>query len=122
VAYRPRKVTRLAASTHPASIPDSQTNSRGLDGGTTRDTMVRRLDAPAGPVSNPDGRTAGALTAPPTAADGGIQARLRAAYAQERPEGGPWTARTLAQAAGCGRSTAAAFLRRHREDTGEPAP
>src|SRR5215207_8134921 len=51
---------------------------------------------------------------PEPAANGRVGARLQAAYAQPRPDGQPWTARTLAEAAGCGRSSAAAFLQRHR--------
>jgi hypothetical protein len=43
-----------------------------------------------------------------------VGARLQAAYAQPRPDGQPWTARTLAEAAGCGRSSAASFLQRQR--------
>jgi hypothetical protein len=43
-----------------------------------------------------------------------VGARLQAAYARPRPDGQPWTARTLAEAAGCGRSSAASFLQRHR--------
>ena len=43
-----------------------------------------------------------------------VGARLQAAYAQPRPDGQPWTARTLAEAAGCGRSSAARFLQRQR--------
>jgi hypothetical protein len=45
--------------------------------------------------------------------------RLQAAYAQPRPDGQPWTARTLAEAAGCGRSSAASFLQRQRRSGGE---
>jgi hypothetical protein len=45
----------------------------------------------------------------------GARQRLQAAYAQGRPDGRAWTARTLAEAAGCGRSTAAAFLQAHRQ-------
>jgi hypothetical protein len=41
-----------------------------------------------------------------------VGARLQAAYAHPRPDGQPWTARTLAEAAGCGRSSAANFLQR----------
>src|SRR6266540_1551455 len=41
---------------------------------------------------------------------GGARDRLAAAYTGGRPGGGAWSARTLAVAAGCGRSTAAAFL------------
>jgi hypothetical protein len=56
-----------------------------------------------------------ALPAGPEPADNGtVRARLQAAYAHPRPDGQPWTARTLAEAAGCGRSSAAAFLQRHR--------
>jgi hypothetical protein len=54
-----------------------------------------------------------ALPAAPTA-NGTVGARLQAAYAQERADGQAWTARSLAEAAGCGRSSAAAFLQRHR--------
>jgi hypothetical protein len=51
--------------------------------------------------------------------NGAVGARLQAAYAQPRPDGQPWTARTLAQAAGCGRSSAASFLQRQRPSTTE---
>ena len=50
----------------------------------------QRRALPAGPRSDPT--TVGA-------------AQLQAAYAQRRPDGQPWTARTLAEAAGCGRSS-----------------
>ena len=56
--------------------------------------------------------------AEPTA-NGTVSARLQAAYAQPRPDGQPWTARTLAEAAGCGRSSAASFLQRQRPPTAE---
>ena len=49
-----------------------------------------------------------------------VGARLRATYARPRPDGRPWTARTLAQAAGCGRSSAANFLQRQRPPAQEP--
>jgi hypothetical protein len=51
-----------------------------------------------------------------------VGARLQAAYAQERPDGQPWTARTLAEAAGCGRSSAATFLQRQRPPAEEHIP
>jgi hypothetical protein len=51
-----------------------------------------------------------------------VGARLQAAYAQPRPDGQAWTARTLAEAAGCGRSSAASFLQRHRPPAPEPTP
>jgi Protein of unknown function (DUF2637) len=53
--------------------------------------------------------------------NGRVGARLQAAYAQPRPDGQPWTARTLAEAAGCGRSSAAAFLQRQRPSMAEGA-
>jgi Protein of unknown function (DUF2637) len=58
---------------------------------------------------------------PEPAANGPVGARLQAAYAQGRPDGQVWTARTLAEAAGCGRSSAASFLRRQRPSTAEDA-
>jgi hypothetical protein len=86
-------------------------------------TTVRRGD----PATSPHHATATfspgrpALPAGPAepTADGTVGARLQAAYAQPRPEGHAWTARTLAEAAGCGRSSAAAFLQRHRPSTAE---
>jgi Protein of unknown function (DUF2637) len=63
-----------------------------------------------------------ALPARPESTDNGtVGARLQAAYAQPRPDGQPWTSRTLAEAAGCGRSSAASFLQRHRPSTTEDA-
>jgi hypothetical protein len=78
-------------------------------------TTVRRTD-----TANPDTATAvdtqrRALPAGPGPTDSTtVVARLQAAYAQPRPDGQPWTARTLAEAAGCGRSSAASFLQRQR--------
>jgi hypothetical protein len=85
-------------------------------------TTVRRTD----PTANLD-TTAAALgsqrralpVAPRPTDNSTVGARLQAAYTQPRPDGQPWTARTLAQAAGCGRSSAAAFLRRQRPPVGE---
>jgi hypothetical protein len=58
-------------------------------------------------------------TGPEPTANGRVGARLQAAYAQPRPDGQAWTARTLAEAAGCGRSSAASFLQRQRPSTAE---
>jgi hypothetical protein len=88
-------------------------------------TSVQRTDHPAGL-----NRAAAALDAQrralPTgrrpADNGTVGARLQAAYIQPRPDGQPWTARTLAEAAGCGRSSAASFLQRHRPPAQEPTP
>jgi hypothetical protein len=64
-----------------------------------------------------------ALPAGPQPTDTGmVRARLQAAYAQPRPDGRPWTARTLAEAAGCGRSSAASFLQRQRPPAQEQIP
>jgi Protein of unknown function (DUF2637) len=88
-------------------------------------TTVRRRD----PTAHLDTATAvlgaqrRALPAGPRRTDTTtVAALLQAAYAQPRPDGHPWTARTLAQAAGCGRSSAAAFLQRQRPSTAEDTP
>jgi len=85
-------------------------------------TTVRRADTAA----IPDTAVAvlrsqrPALPAGPRPADlASVGARLQAAYARPRPDGHPWTARTLAEAAGCGRSSAASFLQRQRPPAGE---
>jgi len=85
-------------------------------------TTIRRTD----PTTNPDPAAAAlgsqrrALPAGPRPTDPTtVGARLQAAYAQARPDGQPWTARTLAEAAGCGRSSAASFLQRQRPPAGE---
>jgi Protein of unknown function (DUF2637) len=77
-------------------------------------TTVRRTT----PTANPDTAAAAlgaqrrALPAGPRSNPTTVGARLQAAYAQPRPDGQPWTARTLAEVAGCGRSSAASFLQR----------
>jgi hypothetical protein len=85
-------------------------------------TTVRRPDATA----NLNSRAATvasqrrALPAGPGVTDPStVGARLQAAYAQPRPDGRLWTARTLAEAAGCGRSSAASFLQSQRHPTAE---
>jgi hypothetical protein len=87
-------------------------------------TTVRRTD----PTANLDTAAAAlgsqrrALPAGPNPTDNNnstVGARLQAAYTQPRPRGQPWTARTLAEAAGCGRSSAASFLQRQRPPVGE---
>jgi hypothetical protein len=106
------EVTRLAtqgadrdhagALGQPAQFPQATTVRRS-DPTANRDTAAAALGSqrralPAGPRSDPTT----------------VGAQLQAAYAQRRPDGQPWTARTLAEAAGCGRSSAAAFLQRQR--------
>jgi len=85
-------------------------------------TTVRRAD----PTTNLDTAAAAlgsqrrALPPRPKQTDGPtVGARLQAAYTQPRPDGQSWTARTLAEAAGCGRSSAASFLQRQRPPVGE---
>jgi hypothetical protein len=87
-------------------------------------TTVRRGDStnqhPSTGTFSPRRR---ALPAGPEPADNGtVGARLQATYARPRPDGQAWTARTLAEAAGCGRSSAAAFLQRQRSPAEEQAP
>jgi hypothetical protein len=114
------EVTRLAtqapAGDDPGTIeptsqlPQATTVQRGHPAGKQRHVTEAfspgRRALPAGPEP---------------AAKGRVGARLQAAYAQPRPDGQPWTARTLAEAADCGRSSAASFLQRRRPSTAEDA-
>jgi hypothetical protein len=115
------EVTRLTAQTA------DQDRAARLDqpGRLPQATTVRRID----PTADPDTAAAAvgsqprALPAGPKQTDGpAVGARLQAAYAQPRPDGRPWTARTLAEAAGCGRSSAASFLQRQRPPPEEQTP
>jgi hypothetical protein len=89
-------------------------------------TTVRRTTATANPeiAAAALGSQRRALPAGPAeaAAKGTVGARLQATYAQPRPDGQPWTARTLAEAANCGRSSAASFLQRERPPAEEHIP
>jgi hypothetical protein len=108
------EVTRLTAQ---AADPDHTTvldRPGQLPQGTT---TVRRTDTTAllDRAAAANGSRRPALPAGPSPTDNSmVGARLQAAYAQKRPDGRPWTARTLAEAAGCGRSSAASFLQRQR--------
>jgi hypothetical protein len=108
------EVTRLAqaAALDTTARPDRP----DPDGRLAAATTVRRTDTPAAlDGDRPDAARTPQLPARPTRTDtAGVRQRLQAAYARGRPDGGAWTARTLAEAAGCGRSTAAAFLQAHR--------
>jgi hypothetical protein len=111
------EVTRLAAQA--AAGDDAGTLEPA--GQLPQTTTVRRGDPinqhHATQTFSPGRR---ALPAGPQPADNGtVTARLQAAYAQPRPDGQVWTARTLAEAAGCGRSSAASFLQHHRPSTAE---
>jgi hypothetical protein len=111
------EVTRLSQATQP-----DRTAGLKQPAQLPHTTTVRRRD----PTTHPDTATAApgvqrrALPASPRRTDTTtVGARLQAAYAHPQPDGQPWTARTLAQAAGCGRSSAAAFLQRQRPSTAE---
>jgi hypothetical protein len=80
-------------------------------------TSVHRIDPTPGPGVGAPASEAQRPALPAAVHhpdDTPVAVRLQAAYAQPRPDGQAWTARTLAEAAGCGRSSAAAFLQRHR--------
>jgi hypothetical protein len=112
------EVTRLATQAADLDRPTAVDQPRQLLQATT----VRRPDITAHPdsaaaVGSP--RRALPAGGPRPTGNGTVEARLQAAYAQGRPDGKPWTARTLAEAAGCGRSSAASFLQRQRPSTAE---
>jgi hypothetical protein len=109
------EVTRLAA--RPIDLDRAGATAQRPE------TTLRRPDPPAGldTAAAPLRSQRRALPARPGLADPStVGARLQAAYAQPRPDGQPWTARTLAEAAGCGRSSAASFLQRHRPPAQAP--
>jgi hypothetical protein len=94
-------LTRAGALTQPDQLPQA--------------TTVRRTTANPDTAAAALGSQRRALPAGPSQSDSAtVGARLQVAYALPRPDGRPWTARTLAEAAGCGRSSAASFLQRQR--------
>jgi Protein of unknown function (DUF2637) len=116
------EATRLAAQTAAAEGAGTLEPASQLPQATT----VRRND----PATNPRPRHATETfsperralpSGPESARRATVGARLQTAYAQPRPDGQAWTARTLAEAAGCGRSSAASFLQRQRPSTAEDA-
>jgi hypothetical protein len=114
------EVTRLTAR----ADPDHVTALEG-PGQLSQGTTVRRSDTTD--LLDSAGEADGSWRpAPPAASSPSdrsiVGARLQAAYAQPRPDGQPWTARTLAEAAGCGRSSAASFLQRQRPPAAERTP
>src|SRR4029453_2528996 len=107
------EVTRLTAR---AADPDHATVLEG-PGQLPQGTTVRRTDTRTlldGAGAADDSWRPALPAGPSPTARRMVGARLQAAYVQPRPDGRPWTARTLAEAAGCGRSSAAAFLQRQR--------
>jgi Protein of unknown function (DUF2637) len=107
------EVTRLAARAADLDCAGALAQPGQLPRATTvrRTTPTANLDNAAAAL----GSQRRALPAGPRPTDNtGVGARLQAAYVQPRPDGQPWTARSLAEAAGCGRSSAASFLQRQR--------
>jgi hypothetical protein len=114
------EVTRLATQ----AADGDRVGAPGQPTQRPQPTTVRRSD----PTTDLNGAAAAldsqrrALPAGSRSADTPtVGARLQATYAQPRPDGQPWTARTLAEAAGCGRSSAAGFLQRQRPQAQEPS-
>jgi hypothetical protein len=111
------EVTRLTTQAAGLDGPTAGLDSLDGLGQPAVATTVRRADAPprldAGRL---DGSRVRELSARATRVDttAGVRQRLEAAYVQQRPDGRPWTARTLAEAAGCSRSSAATFLQTQR--------
>jgi hypothetical protein len=113
------EVTRLAAQPAAADSAGTLQPAGQLHPATT----VQRGDPITKQRHAPGDFSAGrrALPAGPQPADNAtVAARLQAAYTHPRSDGQPWTARTLAEAAGCGRSSAASFLQRHRPPAQAP--
>jgi Protein of unknown function (DUF2637) len=111
------EVTRLAARAAGLDRACALAQPGQLPKGTTlRRPDPASLDTAAAAL----GSQRRALPAGPRPTDNStVGARLQVAYTQPRPGGQPWTARTLAEAAGCGRSSAASFLQRQRPPVGE---
>jgi hypothetical protein len=108
------EVTRLTTQT---AALDSLDRPAGLEPATGDTISVRRTAIPGLGLDGGrlDGRRPPELAARPVQVDrGGVRQRLQAAYERGRPDGVAWTARMLAEAAGCGRSSAAAFLQTQR--------
>jgi hypothetical protein len=116
------EVTRL---THATELDPDRVVARRQLGQLAQGTTVRRLETmaiPNGAVAAGGSRRPAMPAGPNPIARTTVGARLQAAYGKGRPDGQPWTARTLAQAAGCGRSSAASFLQRQPPPAQEPTP
>jgi Protein of unknown function (DUF2637) len=85
-------------------------------------TVVRRGDHSVQVASPADTPAVGQLAARPPAGDRSVRDRLQSAYAAVRADGRPWTARSLADAAGCGRTAAARFLQAQRTPSRAATP
>jgi hypothetical protein len=111
LAAQAADLDRACALTQPDQLPQA-TTVRRTHSSATPDTAGAALG------SQRRALPAGSRQSDPTT----VEARLQAAYAQPRPDGQPWTARTLAEVAGCGRSSAASFLQRQRPPAQERSP
>jgi hypothetical protein len=99
-----QEVARLAAQATPATTEEGPADA----------AWVRRVDHLAGVAGPADTAAVGQLVARPPPADTSVRGRLQTAFAGVRADGRPWTARSLAEAAGCGRTAAARFLQVQR--------
>jgi hypothetical protein len=116
------EVTRL---THATGLKRDRVAAPGQPGRLPEGTTVRRIDTtaiPNGAVSAGGSRRPAMPAGPRPIARTTVGAQLQAAYGKGRPDSQPWTARTLAEAAGCGRSSAASFLQRQPPPGEEPTP
>jgi Protein of unknown function (DUF2637) len=114
------EVTRLTARADPDHATALDRPGQPPQGITVRRTDTTALLDSAGAANGSRRPALPAGTGPTDRSM--VRARLQAAYGKGRPDGGPWTARTLAEAAGCGRSSAAAFLQRQRPPAAERTP
>jgi Protein of unknown function (DUF2637) len=115
------EVTRL---THATGLDRDRVAGPGQHGQLPEGTTLRRIDtaSPNGAVAAGGARRPAIPAGPRPITRTTVGARLQAAYGKGRPDGRPWTARTLAEAAGCGRSSAASFLQRQPPPAKEPTP
>jgi hypothetical protein len=110
------EVTRLAARATDLDRPTRLDASDTNDQQAAPITVRRAATLTAVDGDRPNGARLPELSARPVRTAGnGVRERLQAAFARGRPDGGAWTARTLAEAASCGRSSAAAFLQSQRQ-------
>jgi hypothetical protein len=86
------------------AMPEARASTAVVAGSPTRTATRRGVGAARTPRPGQGGHR-------PADSAAAVQARIAAAYAAGRPGGQPWTARTLAEAAGCGKTAAATFLR-----------
>ena len=111
------EVARLAAAAATDPGPSAATAERPADTRLAAHRVGRADRAAAPGLADTSGVQELATRA--RLADASVRQRLQAAYAGPRGDGRPWTARTLAEAAGCGRTAAARFLRAQRAAGGE---